>query len=110
MPDIIITIPARVSWQQYSEEIKRAAKGEILNFQVQHFPLHAKVGDRCYICFRGFLIGWHAIAGFSEKKFTCTTTGKVYEGKFIERTGKLYHVNCQLMKGFRGFRYVREEE
>ena len=104
---IMITIPSTVTWKQFAEELRRAAEGEHLNYQVQAFPLHANVGDRCYICYRGYLRGWHEIVAFSEKAFTCTTTGKEYAGKFIERTGKLQTDGKILMAGFRGFRYRR---
>lgn len=45
--------------------------------------------------------------GMSEKEFKCTTTGNVWKGKFIERSGKFYEIEPILMKGFQGFRYYK---
>lgn len=109
MRDIIVTIPATIKWDEYKKELDRAAKGEILNFKVNHFPKTEK-GCKCYILHRGYIRGYMFISGLSTKKFTCTTTGKVWAGKFIERTGKYYPLIRPIsMTGFQGFRYFGKE-
>lgn len=42
----------------------------------------------------------------SEKEFNCTTTGRKWKGKFIERTGKFHYIIPVSMTGFQGFRYM----
>lgn len=102
--DIIITIPRGISWEEYEMELKAAKNGEIMNFKVNAFPKTA-IGKKCYIVHRGFIRGYMIISGFSSKKFTCSTTGKEWEGKFIERTGDFFPINSIKMIGFQGFRY-----
>jgi hypothetical protein len=43
----------------------------------------------------------------SEKNFDCTTTGKAWKGKFIERSGPFHKIEPIQMKGFQGFRYFK---
>lgn len=104
MRDIIITIPKSIKWSEYQKELDAASNGEILNFKVNHFP-KTTIGNKCYICYNGNVIGYHTISGMSEKQFTCTTTGNVWKGKFIERTGNFTKINPIPQKGFQGFRY-----
>jgi len=104
MRDIIITIPKSIKWEDYQHELNAAENGEILNFKVNSFPKTA-IGNKCYICHNGFIHGYHIISGMSEKEFQCTTTGNLWKGKFIERTGKFYKIDPIPMIGFRGFKY-----
>ncbi len=107
--NIIITIPKTVDWKDYRHELARAGSGEVMNYKVAHFPKKAKVGDRCYVMHYGYIRGWMKITGFSEKSFTCTTTGNKMSGKFIERSGKFHWINPIKHKGFQGFRYYEEK-
>jgi hypothetical protein len=104
MRDIIITVPKSIKWDEYQKELDAAEQGAILNFKVANFP-NVDKGSKCYICYNGNVIGYHVVSGKSEKQFTCSTTGKVWNGKFIERTGKLHRIAPIPMKGFQGFRY-----
>jgi hypothetical protein len=107
MKDIIITIPKTIKWEDYLKELKAAEQGEILNFKVRSFP-NTGPGKRCYVVHDGHIKGYMIITGMSEKSFNCTTTGKHWSGKFIERTGKFYALKPIEMQGFRGFRYVND--
>lgn len=101
-----ITIPKTTDWGTYRQELAKASSGEVMNFKVSSFPKKAKVGDRCYIVYDGLIRGWMPIVGFSEKEFTCTTTGRYLSGKFIERSGKFEELEEPIpCAGFRGFRY-----
>jgi hypothetical protein len=104
--DIIITIPKATDWNEYQKELLAAENGETLNFKVNNFPKTAP-GNKCYICYNGNIIGYHIISGMSEKDFQCTTTGNLWKGKFIERTGKFHKINPIPYKGFQGFRYYK---
>lgn len=104
MRDIVITIPKSIKWDEYKKELNAAEQGAILNFKVAHFP-DVSNGSKCYICYNGNVIGYHIICGKSEKKFTCSTTGKIWNGKFIERTGKFHEIKPIPMKGFQGYHY-----
>lgn len=102
--DIIITIPKSIKWEDYEKELDAAANGAILNFKVNNFP-KTKPGNKCYVCYNGFIVGYHIISGMSTKEFTCTTTHNLWNGKFIERTGQFNKIEPIPMKGFQGFRY-----
>jgi len=102
--DIIITLPKSISWSDYEKELAEVEKGGVINFKVSNFP-NTKVGCKCYLCYDGFIRGYMIICGMNEKEFTCTTTGKNWKGKFIERSGKFYQIEPIPMKGFQGFRY-----
>jgi hypothetical protein len=104
MKDIIITIPKTIKWENYMKELEAAGRGETLNFKVKSFP-DTGIGRRCYVVHNGLIKGYMYISGMSEKEFDCTTTGKHWAGKFIERTGKFHTIQPIEMKGFRGFRY-----
>jgi hypothetical protein len=102
--DIVVTIPKSVKWEDYEQELIAAENGEILNFKVNGMP-RTGVGNRCYICYNGNVIGYHIISGLSNKSFDCTTTGRGWSGNFMERTGKFFRIEPVPMKGFQGFRY-----
>lgn len=108
---IAITIPASIDWNDYQRELLAAENGDYLNFKVSSFPTAVKPGDRCYIIHKGKVKGWHTISGFSEEPFECTTTGKQYSGRFIQRTGKFNRCDPEPdMKGFQGYRYIKIDE
>jgi len=103
--DIVITIPKSILWSDYEKEILKASKGEIMNFKVNNFP-NTKKGCKCYIVHEGLVKGYMYVSGLSEREFKCSTTGKDWKGKFIERTGKFYPLKNPIkMKGFQGYRY-----
>lgn len=103
--DIIITLPKTISWEEYLEELNLVKDySNVLNFKVNQFP-KIKIGSKCYLVHKGFIIGWMEIVGLSEKNFTCSTTGKKWLGKFIERSGPFNYIEPIAMKGFQGFRY-----
>ncbi len=79
---------------------------EVLNFKVSNLPKNTKAGNKCYMVYRGFIIGWMKITGLTENEFTCTTTGKKWKGKFIQRSGKFNNIEPIPYKGFQGFRYM----
>jgi hypothetical protein len=105
--DIIITIPSTIKWEDYLNEINSVSDyKQVMNFKVSQFPQKTKIGNRCYLCHKGNVIGWMEIVGMEEKEFQCTTTGKKWKGKFIQRSGPFHYIEKQIpMKGFQGFRY-----
>lgn len=106
--DIVVTLPQSVKWEEYMLELAAAERGEVMNFKVGNFP-QTGVGSKCYICHKGFVVGYMVISGMSEKDFTCSTTGKKWSGKFIERSGKFIYLEKPIpMKGFQGFHYFKE--
>jgi len=108
MRDIIITVPKKISWEEYEKELNQVKDWKyIMSFKVSNFPDTGK-GKKCYIVHDGFIKGWMIITGMKEKKFTCQTTGKEWAGKFIERSGPFNYLKTPIeMKGFQGFRYVK---
>lgn len=104
---IVITLPSNISWEEYEKELAKVENGKnVLNFKVSQFPKGVKIGDRCYLVHQGYVVGWMSIAGLSEKQFKCSTTGKTWDGKFIERSGPFHYLKEKIpMKGFQGFRY-----
>lgn len=109
MRDIVITIPKSISWENYQKELDAAANGEALNFKVANFP-DTGPGMRCFVTHDGFIKGYMIISALSEKEFQCTTTGKEWKGKFIERTGNFFPIKPIQMKGFQGFRYINAKK
>lgn len=109
---IIITLPSSESWEKYEQELNKVKNYKsVLNFKVHNFPKGIHKGDKCYLVYRGWIRGWMEIVGFSEKDFDCTTTGKTWKGKFIERSGPFHYIEEKLpMKGFQGFRYFDFED
>lgn len=104
---IIVTLPSNIEWSDYEKELSKVKDySEVMNFKVYNFPKGIHRGDKCYVTHRGFVKGWMKIIGFSEKNFICTTTGKEYNGKFIERSGPFHYIDQQIpMRCFQGFRY-----
>ena len=69
--DIVITIPYTIDWEDYSKELDKVKDWKyVLNFKVPNFPAHSGKGAKCYLNYRGNLIGWMEIVGFSEEEFT----------------------------------------
>ncbi len=105
--DIVITIPKTINWEDYEKELDVVKDySSVMNFKVNSFPQTA-IGSKCYLVYNGEVRGWMEIVGMSEKRFTCTTTGKEWAGKFIERSGPFHKVTPIPMKGFQGFRYLK---
>lgn len=104
---IIITLPSTINWNDYQEELKKVENYKhVLNFKVSHFPKGINKGDKCYIVYQGIIKGWMEIVGFTEKQFTCNTTKKKWDSKFIERSGPFHYIDEEIPYGnFQGFRY-----
>ena len=105
--DVIITLPKTVKWEDYEKELETIKDGtQVMNFKVNHLP-KTKEGCKCYLVHDGYIRGWMTIVGLVEDDFTCTTTGKEWSGKFIQRAGQFNYIDPIPMKGFRGFRYMK---
>lgn len=107
MKAICITLPSNILWSEYKKELDQVKdwKAE-LNFKVPFLPKE-KV-DRCYLCYKGNIIGWMKIIDYSIDNFTCEVTGKKWSGYFIKRSGPFHLIKPVPMKGFQGFRYIEE--
>jgi len=106
--DIIITIPASIDWSDYQRGIDNVTEGDqVLNFKVRAFTKDSEPGKKCYVSHKNVIKGWMLITGYSNQSFKCTTTGKVWEGKFIQRSGPFHKLDLPVPYiGFRGFRYI----
>jgi len=104
---LIVTLPSTTRWSDYEKELRKVANYKnVLNFKVHNFPNGIHKGDKCYVVYKGFIRGWMEIVGFSEQSFTCTTTNRKWEGKFIQRSGPFHYIEEEIpYKGFQGFRY-----
>lgn len=109
---LIITLPSDIKWEDYEKELRKVANYNcVLNFKVHNFPTGVHEGDKCYIVHQGYIKGWMDIVGFSEKEFNCSTTGKKWQGKFVERSGPFHYISEKLpYKGFQGYRYFDIDE
>lgn len=106
--DIVITIPKKIDWSEYEEELEKAKNGEIMNFKVPTLPTKTKVGNRCYLCYNGNIIGYMIVCGLSKDGFVCTTTGKKWEGNFVQRSGEFFKLDEPIpYAGFQGYRYFK---
>ena len=109
--DIIITIPSNIKWDDYQKEIESVKDGnQVMNFKVSNFPQKTAIGCKCYLCYKGFIIGWMKIVGMEDMSFDCTTTGKDWKGKFIQRSGEFHKIEPIQMTGFLGFRFFNEKK
>ncbi len=108
MKAICITIPKSIKWEDYCKELDAVKDwSQEMNFKVPFLPKDIKVGDRCYLCYCGNIIGWMTISSLGEKSFNCTTNGTDWSGKFISRSGPFHRLDAPIpCKGFRGFRYI----
>jgi hypothetical protein len=109
---LIVTLPSRIDWKEYEKELRKAANYKyVLNFKVGNFPKGIHKGDKCYVVHDGYIMGWMEITGFSEEPFKCSTTGKQWDGKFVQRSGPFHYLKERIpYKGFQGFRYFNLEE
>lgn len=106
--DLVITLPKSVKWEDYEKELEAAANGDLLNFKVPNLPKEAKIGNKCYIVHNGEIKGWMEICGLIKGGFDCTTTGKRWDGNFVQRTGEFNYLDEPIpMKGFQGYRYMK---
>lgn len=109
---LIVTLPSTTKWCDYEKELAKVSNYKnVLNFKVHNFPCGVKEGDKCYVVHNGEIMGWMEIVGFSEKDFKCSTTGRKWSGKFIERSGPFHYIEENIpYKGFQGYRYFDLEE
>lgn len=110
---LCITLPRDVSWEDYKKELAAVATGEQeMLFRLSGHPKKVGEGDRCYVCHRGFIIGWMTITGIVDSPggFTCTTTGTFWPaGTYLKRSGEFHYLKAKVpMSPFRGFKYIDE--
>ena len=56
--DIITTIPVSIDWNTYQKEIDLVKDySNVMNFKVSSFPKRTAVGNKCYLCYKGNIIG-----------------------------------------------------
>ena len=97
-------------WEDYLKEISAVRNGDQqMLFKVPRLPRRANIGDRCYLCHQGKIVGFMRITwiGFNSG-FNCSTTGVHWDaGNYIARSGSFY-MSCNNIeyKGFQGFRYA----
>jgi hypothetical protein len=105
--NIVITIPATISWDDYEKEIATVAdRSQVMRFKVARLPTRNVIGGRCYLCYHGHIIGWMEIVGTHSGDFICSTTGQRWSGDFIERSGAFNRLTTPIPhKGFQGWRY-----
>lgn len=105
--DIVITLPREIEWADYKLELDAVADGKgVLRFKVSKLPQQDVEGGKCYLIWRGFVRGWMEIVGFGAGQFTCETTGTIWTGRFIERSGPFHGLDDVIeMRGFQGWRY-----
>lgn len=98
MKHLIITLPAYISWKEYLPELEKVSDGSsILNFKVSNLPKEVELNKtRVYLVHRGLVKGWMTLTGLSKKEFKCTTTGKTYQGNFIERSGTFNYLDKEI--------------
>ena len=105
--DIIVTLPKSIKWEDYEKELDAVKDYEqVMSFKISNFP-KTKAGNKCYLLYDGAIRGWMEIVGLSQNSFECTTTGSMWNGKFIERSGPFHKIDPIPMKGFQGFRYFK---
>lgn len=110
---VCITVPKTIKWEDYMAEINDALVNNYeLNFKVPTCPQKVKAGDRCYVCYDGYIRGWMTITSIIKRTagFNCLTTGKQWEpGYYIIRKGEFHYLDNPVpMKGFMGYRYIKE--
>lgn len=104
--NIIITLPKNIKWQDYEKELLAVKNGNNeMRFKVGNIPTKPIIGGRCYIVYDNYIRGWMTITGIHKGSFKCTTTGKIWDGNFITRSGKFNYIDNIEYTGFQGWRY-----
>ena len=103
---LCICLPSSVRWLDYMDELNAVEDwSQEMLFKVSCLP--KQQCERCYLCHKGYIIGWQKITGYVDNtNFQCTTTGKTWEGNFIKRSGPFHRIKPVPYKSFRGFRYI----
>lgn len=111
--DIVITIPKNIMWEDYLKEIFAVQDGsQSMMFKVPRLPKRTSLGDRCYLCYQGKIVGFMLINWIGYRPaFDCTTTGVHWDaGNYVARTGSFFKAYDDIeYKGFQGFRYAPVE-
>ncbi len=108
---LLITLPSSIKWEDYEKELDKVKdEKEVMNFKVPFLPKDTSDIERVYLVHKGYIVGWQKFVGTSDKPFTCSTTNKDWDGKFLQRTGEFHKINPIPYKGFQGFRYYTYSE
>ena len=113
LPDAIaVTVPKSIKWKDYEKELKAVEDySQVMNFKVPSIPKNIGYIKRCYVVYDGYVRGWQEVVGYqTDAEFDCTTTGKNWSGKFIQRSGPFHYIDPIPVKGFMGWRYYKEGE
>lgn len=105
--DWVVTIPQKVEWEVYRQEIAAVADFQAEMMYRVPFKPKALPGDRCYVVWRGKVRGWMSVVNVLSKPdgFKCSTTGMGWPpGHYICRSGPFHEVDGPAMKGFQGIR------
>lgn len=114
MADIIITIP-KTRKEEWLNEVEEAKKQDMdLWFKTSSHPrrLTFLCYGKCYVVLDGNIIGYHEIKTVKwSEGFTCEITENEWpKGWYVVRWGKTWTpITPVPMKGFQGFRYVKEK-
>ena len=109
--DWIITLPKKVSWKAYKQEMDAVKDGiNVLYFKVSLLPEEMKIGDRLFLLWNGKVKGWMKIVYFGKmRQFRLRNTERLMpsfkhlqEGFYIQRSGEFHEIKNIKMKGFRG--------
>ena len=110
---LCITVPKNISWSDYEKELADVCDGNMeMNYKLSSYPKRIAVGDRCYVVHNGMIRGWMTITGIEQRdeSFKCETTGRIWNsGVYVKRSGPFHDLSNPVpMKGFMGYRYIRE--
>lgn len=112
--NIIITWPKTRTLESYVEECAKACElSQEINFRVPARPKEARVGDRCYVVYDGFVRGWHEIlvVNWRDEGVVRDRSGSFWPAGWYIVRHPLYHPwldDPVPMRGFQGVRYARE--
>lgn len=109
MRNLIITLPAKNKWEDYSRELQAVAdRSMVLNFKIPSMPKESGPGARCYLVHRGVIVGYMEIADIVVRDgFTCDSSGKEWDaGIYVQRHGPFhFFLNPPEHRGFQSYHY-----
>lgn len=109
MVDLLLTWPKKRSLDSYLGEVEKA-KGLNLNVFFKVPTLPQWFPNRSYMVYDGFIRGWLPVANLTVRSdVKDPITGNRMSGQFIERRPEWHPIPLVPMKGFRSFRYLKDE-
>lgn len=107
--NIIVTVPKKETQQFLGMLESSVDYGHMFNWKLSKYPTKLQPKDDIYFVVDGVLAVKASVMYWARKEIVCKATNKVWKGHVLTCARPIPIDAQQKVKGFRGFRYLKDE-